>query len=64
MDEFTPLTDKNANLSSGAAGVERHSADNVSVVGCEGARLVSEPQVVHVDAGHGSFLQGHHHLTG
>lgn len=36
----------------------------MSAVGGEGARLVSELQVVHVDVRHGGFLDGHHHLVG
>ena len=63
-DELKRSSDRNTDLGSGAAGVEGHGADNVSLVGREGTVVVSEPQVVHVDARHGVFLQGHHHLTG
>lgn len=51
-------------LELGAAGAERHAAGDVGAVGGERARLVSQPEEVLVDVGHGGFLQGHHHLVG
>lgn len=43
-------------LDLGATGGERHDADDVSAVGGEGAGVIHELQVVHVDAWHGGLF--------
>lgn len=52
-----------AHLKFCAAGAQRHGGHDVGAVGGEGTRLVPQLQIVLIDARHGGFLQGHHHLV-
>lgn len=51
-------------LDSGATGGERHDADDVSTVGGEGAGVIQELQVAHVNAWHGGLFERHFDLVG